>query len=98
MGNIVSRVEVNIKHGYYFQYLLRVNIFHVNIIFLRAMIFMCKILHNTNITSQLRWLVLCILHSMIFAKKKNKNASKKYEGRLADICDVISRDYIVAFP
>jgi len=47
--------------------------------------------------SRLRRLVLCILHSMFFAKEKNKNAAKNYEGRLAAICNVISRDYIVVF-
>ena len=47
-----------------------------------------------NITSRLRRLVLCILHSIFFAKEKNKNAAKKYEGSLADICDVVSRDCI----
>ena len=49
-------------------------------------------------TSRLRRLVLRILHSMFFAKKNNKNTCKNREGNLADICDVISRDYIVAFP
>ena len=49
-------------------------------------------------TIRLRRIVLYILHSMFFAKEKNKNAAKDYEGRLADICDVISRDYIVSFP
>ena len=50
------------------------------------------------LTSRLRRLVLCILHSMFFAKEKNKNAAKNSEGSLADICDVISRDYSVVFP
>ena len=45
-----------------------------------------------------RRLVLCILHSMFFAKEKSKNAAKNYEGCLANICDVISREYIVVFP
>ena len=49
-------------------------------------------------TNRLRRLVLCILHSMFFVKEKNESAAKNSEGRMADICDVISRDYIVAFP
>ena len=48
-------------------------------------------------TSRLRRLVICIIYSMFFAKEKNKNAAKRYEGSLAYICDVISRDYIVVF-
>jgi len=35
---------------------------------------------------------------MFFAKEKNKNAAKNYEGSLADICDAISKDYIAVFP
>ena len=42
--------------------------------------------------------MLCILNSMFFAKEKNKNAAKNYEVNLADICDVMSRDYIAVFP
>jgi len=49
-------------------------------------------------TSRLRQLVLCILHSMFFVKEKNKNAAKNCEGSPADICDVISRDYVFALP
>ena len=57
-----------------------------------------RLLFFIMITSRLRRLVLCILHFMFFAKEKNKNATKNNEGSLADICDDISRDYIVAFP
>ena len=57
------------------------------------------VLYNTIITtSRLRRLVLCILHSMFFAKEKNKNTVDNYEVNLADICDVMSRDYIAVFP
>ena len=49
-------------------------------------------------TSRLRRLVLCILRSMFFAEEKNKNAAKNFQGSLADICDVTSRDYITVFP
>ena len=49
-------------------------------------------------TSQLRRLVLCILHTIIFAKEKNENTGKNDESSLADICDVTSRDYVALFP
>merc|ERR1711966_271494 len=35
---------------------------------------------SVSYTSRLRRLVLCILHSIFFAKKNNKNAAKNYEG------------------
>ena len=53
-----------------------------------------KLMH----TSRLCWLVLCILHTILFAKEKNENATKKDESSLADVYDVTSRDYIALFP